>query len=70
MQLGRFAEAQAELERKSREEALAQARLEANAEREEAPGPVTRGGPSANLTEAERDRLFREFQQWQQQPKR
>jgi TRAP-type uncharacterized transport system substrate-binding protein len=33
--------------------------------------PATRGGPSAaNLTEAERERLFREFQQWQQQPKR
>jgi TRAP transporter TAXI family solute receptor len=32
--------------------------------------PVTRGsGPSANLSQAERERLFREFQQWQQ-PKR
>ena len=32
--------------------------------------PVTRGGPSANLSEAERERLFKEFQQWQQVPKR
>jgi uncharacterized protein len=32
--------------------------------------PVTRGGPSANLSESERERLFKEFQQWQQAPKR
>lgn len=29
----------------------------------------SRGAPTANLTETERERLFREFQQWQQRPK-
>jgi TRAP-type uncharacterized transport system substrate-binding protein len=35
------------------------------------PGPVLNRGDAAtaNLTDAERDRLFREFQQWQQRPK-
>lgn len=45
--------------------------LQAMRARQAQAAPATRGGPSAaNLTEGERERLFREFQQWQQQPKR